>query len=64
MDLPKKFTVIYSNSKGENVYKYTNDGQTAFKWEYKYKGTTYIDLRYKAKLRLYWYLYRKNEYSQ
>lgn len=56
---PYLFTVIF-----EGGFKQTNDENTAFKWEVKYNGTTYIDTRYKARLRLYWYLWRKKEYNQ
>lgn len=61
MELPKEFTVIYKDAKGNSKQRETNDENTAFKWECKYNGTTYIDTRYKAKLRLYWYLWRKKE---
>ena len=63
MQEPKEFTVIYKNSKGENVFRETNDENTAFNWEVKYNGTTYKDNRYKAKLRLYYYLLKKKMYA-
>ena len=59
MELPKKYFVLYKDSKGNSKQRFTNDITAAEKWEIKYKGTIYIDTRYKAKLRLYWYLWRK-----
>lgn len=60
MELPKQYTVIY-NKNGKNCYSFTNSEDTAFKWSIKLNGVIYIDTRYKAKLRLYWYLWRKKD---
>lgn len=60
---PMLLTVIYQDKKGNTKFRQTNDSDTANKWEYKYDGEIYVDTRYKAKLRLYWYLWRKNKYQ-
>lgn len=64
MELPKLYTVIYKDSKGNSKYFYTNDNNTAEKKAALNDGEVYIDTRYKARLRLYWYLWRKKEYNQ
>lgn len=64
MQLPKLYSVFYTDKNGKRKFKETNNEQTALNWELKYNGTIYIDTRYKAKLRLYWYLWRKKEYNQ
>lgn len=63
MEIPKQYTVIYKDAKGNNKHRETNEVDTADKWKIKYDGVTWIDTRYKAKLRLYWYLWRKKEYK-
>jgi hypothetical protein len=64
MQLPKKYSVLYGGKFNNEKQRYTNDENTAFKWSVKYNGIMYIDTRYNAKLRLYWYLWRKNEYNK
>jgi len=64
MELPKEFTAIYKDKKGNTKYKYTNDETTAVIWRFRYDAEVYKDTRYKAKLRLYWYLWRKKEYKE
>ena len=61
---PYLYTVIYKDKKDNFKHKYTNDENTALNWKCRYNGEIYIDTRYKAKLRLYYYLWRKNEYSK
>lgn len=64
MNLPKEFTVIWRDKK-DNIKQFeTNDENTAFNKSIRVDGTVYIDTRYKAKLRLYWYLWRKKEYNE
>ena len=64
MNLPKEFTVIWRDKK-DNIKQFeTNDKNTAFNKSIRVDGTVYIDTRYKAKLRLYWYLWRKKEYNE
>lgn len=64
MNLPKEFTVIWRDKK-DNIKQFeTNDKNTAFNKSIRVEGTVYIDTRYKAKLRLYWYLWRKKEYNE
>ena len=64
MNLPKEFTVIWGDKK-DNIKQFeTNDKNTAFNKSIRVEGTVYIDTRYKAKLRLYWYLWRKKEYNE
>ena len=58
MEKPHLYTVIYKNSKGKNVFFETNNEDTAFRKEVIKSGTTYIDTRYKAKLRLFNHLNR------
>lgn len=64
MNLPKEFTVIWRDKKDKSRHFETNDENTAFNKSMKVNGTVYIDTRYKAKLRLYWYLWRKKEYNE
>ena len=59
MNNPKLYTVIYKNSKGKNIFFETNNEDTALRKEVVKNGVTYIDTRYKAKLRLFNYLSRK-----
>ena len=64
MNLPKEFTVIWRDKK-DNIKQFeTNNENTAFNKSIRVEGTVYIDTRYKAKLRLYWYLWRKKEYNE
>lgn len=62
--VPKQFFLLYKDSKGIFKERHTNYENTALKWKYKYGGEVYIDTRYKAKLRLYWYLWRKNNQNK
>lgn len=64
MNLPKEFTVIWRDKKDNTKQFETNDKNTAFNKSIRVEGTVYIDTRYKAKLRLYWYLWRKKEYNE
>ena len=64
MELPKEYFVIYKDSKGKVKDYYTNNVDTAEKKAMLNSGIVYTDTRYKAKLRLYWYLWRKKEYEQ
>lgn len=64
MQLPKQYFVLYGGKFNNEKQRYTNDEDTVLKWSVKYNGTVYIDTRYKAKLRLYWYLWRKKEYKE
>jgi len=63
MQLPNEFMVLWKNAKGENCSKETNSLKVAQTLEMVNNGTIYIDTRYKAKVRLYWYLWRKKEYN-
>jgi len=56
---PYLYTVLYNGNK----FRQTDNENTALKWSVKYNGQTYIDVRYKARLRLYWYLWRKENYK-
>jgi hypothetical protein len=58
---PMLLTVIYKDTKGNTKFRQTNNSDTANDWECKYDGEIYVDTRYKAKLRLYWYLWHKKE---
>ena len=60
---PYLLTVLYTDKKGNCKFRQTNDSDTAQKWEIKYNGDIYVDTRYKAKKRLYWYLWRKENYK-
>ena len=59
MEKPHLYTVIYKNSKGKNIFFETDNEDTALRKEIIKNGVTYIDTRYKAKLRLFNYLSRK-----
>ena len=59
MEKPHLYTVIYKNSKGKNIFFETDNEDTALRKEVIKNGVTYIDTRYKAKLRLFNYLSRK-----
>ena len=61
---PYLLTVIYTNNKGVKVVRQTNNDYTAQKWETKFDGEIYVDTRYKARRRLYWYLWRKENYKK
>lgn len=63
MQKPKLYTVIYKNSNGESMFFETNDEHTAEMKAIKTNGQSWIDTRYKARLRLYNYLQRKLMYS-
>lgn len=58
MEKPKLFTAIYKNAKGKNVFFETNNEDAALRKEVIKNGTTYIDTRYEAKVRLFNYLNR------
>lgn len=58
MQKPYLYTVIYKNARGKNVFFETNDENTALRKEVIKDGTTYIDTRYEAKVRLFNYLNR------
>lgn len=62
MKLPKQFFALWKDSKGKWHQFDTNDQNTAEKKAAINDGEIYIDLRYKAKLRLYWFLVRKQLY--
>jgi hypothetical protein len=64
MKPPKQYAVIYKDNKGKGKHKETNNEQTVMNWGLKFEGEVYIDTRYEAKKRLYWYLWRKKEYEQ
>lgn len=55
---PFLYTVVYGSK-----YRQTNNIETALKWVTKYNGVLWEDVRYNARLRLYWYLWRKKEYK-
>ena len=59
MNLPKLYTVIWRDKNGKAKHFETNNEETAEKKTIINNGQTYIDTRYKAKLRLYWYIWRK-----
>lgn len=60
---PKEYTVIWKDAKEKFKFFMTDNSDLAFKKEVLNEGTTYIDTRYKAKLRLYFYLLRKQLYN-
>jgi hypothetical protein len=60
MKEPKIFTCIWTNTKGEFKYFYTNDEHTALNKKIKHAGEVYIDTRYAAKMRLYKYILNKH----
>lgn len=60
MTEPKLYTVISKDDGGKSRFKYTNSEQTAFSLEMKYDGTIYIDVRFKARTRLFNYLQKNN----
>ena len=62
MKLPKQFFALWKDPKGKWHQFDTNDQNTAEKKAAINDGEIYIDLRYKAKLRLYWFLVRKQLY--
>ena len=62
MKLPKQFFALWKDPKGKWHQFDTNDQNTAEKKSAINDGEIYIDLRYKAKLRLYWFLVRKQLY--
>lgn len=62
MKLPKQFFALWKDAKGKWHQFDTNDQNTAEKKAAINDGEIYIDLRYKAKLRLYWFLVRKSLY--
>ena len=64
MQKPKLFTVIYKDSKGSNKYFETDNEETAQRKAILSNGQTWIDVRYKAKKRLYYYLLRKQMYTK
>jgi hypothetical protein len=59
MRLPKEYFVLWYDEKQKAKFFFTNNPDLAFKKEVLNDGVTYIDNRYKAKLRLYWHLVRK-----
>jgi hypothetical protein len=63
MEFPKLYTVIWRDEKEKNQFFFTDNADLAFKKEALNDGTTYIDNRYRAKRRLYFYLLRKQLYS-
>jgi hypothetical protein len=63
MKQPKEFFVLYKNKKGEFKDFWTNDAETAERVSTIRCGTVYVDTRYKAKVRLHWYLVRKEMYK-
>jgi hypothetical protein len=58
MQKPKLYIVHYRDHKGNSKTFETNDENTALKKEIITSGQTYIDTRYKAKLRLYNFINR------
>ena len=52
------------NRYGAKKYKYNGQILTVKQWELLYNGTIYEDTRYQAKKRLYWYLWRKQNYLE
>jgi hypothetical protein len=58
---PKQFSAVWRDSIGK-LHQFDTDNQhTAEKKAFIYEsGVVYIDLRYKAKLRLYKYILRKS----
>lgn len=62
MKLPKQFFALWKDGKGKWHQFDTNDQNTAEKKAAINDGEVYIDNRYKAKLRLYWFLVRKQLY--
>jgi len=58
MQKPHLYTVIYKNAKGKNIFFETNNEDIAERKAILKDGTTYIDTRYKAKLRLFNHLNR------
>jgi len=62
MPLPKQFFALWKDPKGKWRQFDTNNQDVAEKKAAINDGEIYIDLRYKAKLRLYWFLVRKKLY--
>lgn len=62
MQLPKQFFALWKDPKGKWHQFDTNNQDVAEKKAAINDGEIYIDLRYKAKLRLYWFLVRKQLY--
>jgi hypothetical protein len=64
MKLPKQFFALWKDSKGKWHQFDTNDQNTAEKKAAINDGEVYIDNRYAAKKRLYWYLVRVALYGK
>lgn len=62
MKEPKQFFALWKDPKGKWHQFDTNNEDVAYKKAVLNDGEIYIDNRYKAKLRLYWYLIRKALY--
>ena len=63
MEEPKKYFVLYGGKNNNSKQRFTNEENTALKWASIYRGTVYIDNRFEAKKRLYFYLLRKKMYN-
>lgn len=55
MKLPYQYSVLWADKKGDLKVFETNDELRALKVEVKHQGTTYIDTRFDAKMRLFIY---------
>lgn len=63
MRKPRRFLTLYHI--GDKLKEFwTDDESLAEKRAILRNGTVWIDTRYKAKLRLYWYLRRKELYAK
>lgn len=64
MELPKLYTVIYKDDKGKFKYFFSNNLDLCEKKAALNDGDIYIDNRFAAKVRLYWFLVRKQLYPK
>jgi hypothetical protein len=63
LELPKEYTVIWKTEKGKFKYFFTDNFHLAGLKEIVNDGTIYVDTRYAARRRLYFFMLRKQLYN-